>query len=283
MAFTISGFTDEINKDFGIQMEGAKKYGLSHIEIRGINGKNIGAFDKEEIKPIKKQLDENGIKVSSIGSPIGKFYINEDFEPHFAAFKNMLDIAQAVEAKYIRLFSFYPPTKDADPALYRDDILKRMNEFVKAAKGTGVMLLHENEKGIYGDIADRCVDLVESIGSDNLRVVFDPANFVQCGEETYPSAFNKLKNYIEYMHIKDAKQNGDTCPAGQGEGKIKEILQSLKDMNFDGFISLEPHLSRFDGLAALEQDVQYKNLSDNGERTFALALNSLKAILDELK
>ena len=283
MAFTITGFTDEINKDFGIQMEGAKKYGLTHIEMRGINGISVGDYDKESIKPIKKQLDENGIKVSAIGSPIGKIRVNEDFDSHMVAFKNMLDIAQAVDAKYIRLFSFYPPETGEDPTPYRDEVLRRMNEFVKAAKGTGVMLLHENEKNIYGDIADRCVDLVESIGSDNLRVIFDPANFVHCGEETYPSAFNKLKNYIEYMHIKDAKRDGGNYPSGQGEARVKDILQGLKDMGFDGFVSLEPHLSRFEGLSALEQDVKYKNLSDDGERAFALALNSLKAILSELK
>ena len=283
MAFTISGFTDEINKDFSIQMEGAKKYGLTHIEMRGINGISVGDYDKESIKPIKKQLDENGIKVSAIGSPIGKIRVNEDFDSHMVAFKNMLDIAQIVEAKYIRLFSFYPPETGEDPTPYRDEVLRRMNEFVKAAKGTGVMLLHENEKNIYGDIADRCVDLVESIGSDNLRVIFDPANFVHCGEETYPRAFNKLKNYIEYMHIKDAKRDGGNYPSGQGEARVKDILQGLKDMGYDGFLSLEPHLSRFEGLASLEQDVKYKNLSDNGERAFALALNSLKAILSELK
>ena len=283
MAFTISGFTDEINKDFDIQMEGAKKYGLTHIEMRGIDGISVGDFDKEKIKPYKKKLDENGIKVSAIGSPIGKIRVNEDFDSHLVAFKNMLDVAQAVEAKYIRLFSFYPPETGEDPTPYRDEVLRRMNEFVKAAKGTGVMLLHENEKGIYGDIADRCVDLVESIGSDNLRVIFDPANFVHCGEETFPSAFNKLKNYIEYMHIKDAKRDSGNYPSGQGEARVKDILQGLKDMGFDGFLSLEPHLSRFEGLASLEQDVKYKNLSDDGERAFALALNSLKAILSELK
>jgi len=283
MAFTLTGFTDEINKDFDIQMAGAKKYGLTHIEMRGIDGISVGEFDKEKIKPYKKKLDENGIKVSAIGSPMGKIRVNEDFDSHLVAFKNMLDVAQAVEAKYIRLFSFYPPEIGEDPTPYRDEVLRRMNEFVKAAKGTGVMLLHENEKNIYGDIADRCVDLVESIGSDNLRVIFDPANFVHCGEETFPSAFNKLKNYIEYMHIKDAKRDSGNYPSGQGEARVKDILQALKDMGYNGFLSLEPHLSRFEGLASLEQDVKYKNLSDDGERAFALALNSLKAILSELK
>ena len=283
MAFTISCFSDEINPDFKIQMETVKKYGLTHIEMRGINGKSVGLFDAEEIKPIKKQLDEYGIKVSAIGSPIGKILINEDFEPHLAQFKNMIEVAQITEAKYIRLFSFYPPTKGEDPTPYRDEVLKRMNAFVKAAEGSGVMLLHENEKGIYGDIADRCVDIIESIGSDNLRAIFDPANFIHSGEETYPSAFNKLKNYIEYMHIKDASPDGSNLPSGQGVGRIKEILQDLKDSGFDGFLSLEPHLSRFEGLASLEQDVKYKHLTDNGERAFLLALNSLKGILSELK
>ena len=86
------------------------------------------------------------------------------------------------------MFNYIPEGKD--PADYREEVLKRWKEFLKAAEGTGIVLLHENEKEIYGDTPERCLDLVESLNSDYFRLTFDTANFVQCGVEPYPKAFN---------------------------------------------------------------------------------------------
>ena len=279
--FILSGFADEINPMLDVQLKVMNELNIGHIEVRGIDGKNISKYTPDEIKEIKKKFDAANIKVSSIGSPIGKIQITDSMDDHIEEFKNIIEIAKIMETKYIRLFSFYMP-KDEDPKKYRDEVLKRMNMFVDTAKGSGLILLHENEKGIYGDVADRCLDILESIGSDSLRAVFDPANFVQCHEETYPRAFDMLKDHIEYMHIKDALENGEVVPAGMGEGKVKEILKSLKDRDYKGFLSLEPHLTNFVGLASLEEGKEKQEISTNTEDKFKLAVKSLRDILKTL-
>lgn len=279
--FILSGFADEINPMLDVQLKVMNELNIGHIEVRGIDGKNISKYTPDEIKEIKKKFDAANIKVSSIGSPIGKIQITDSMDDHIEEFKNIIEIAKIMETKYIRLFSFYMP-KDEDPKKYRDEVLKRMNMFVDTAKGSGLILLHENEKGIYGDVADRCLDILESIGSDSLRAVFDPANFVQCHEETYPRAFDMLKDHIEYMHIKDALKNGEVVPAGMGEGKVKEILKSLKDRDYKGFLSLEPHLTNFVGLASLEEGKEKQEISTNTEDKFKLAVKSLRDILKTL-
>lgn len=279
--FILSGFADEINPMLDVQLKVMNELNIGHIEVRGIDGKNISKYTPDEIKEIKKKFDAANIKVSSIGSPIGKIQITDSMDDHIEEFKNIIEIAKIMETKYIRLFSFYMP-KDEDPKKYRDEVLKRMNMFVDTAKGSGLILLHENEKGIYGDVADRCLDILESIGSDSLRAVFDPANFVQCHEETYPRAFDMLKDHIEYMHIKDALKNGEVVPAGMGEGKVKEILKSLKDRDYKGFLSLEPHLANFVGLASLEEGKEKQEISTNTEDKFKLAVKSLRDILKTL-
>ena len=279
--FILSGFADEINPMLDVQLKVMNELNIGHIEVRGIDGKNISKYTPDEIKEIKKKFDAANIKVSSIGSPIGKIQITDPMDDHIEEFKNIIEIAKIMETKYIRLFSFYMP-KDEDPKKYRDEVLKRMNMFVDTAKGSGLILLHENEKGIYGDVADRCLDILENIGSDSLRAVFDPANFVQCHEETYPRAFDMLKDHIEYMHIKDALQNGEVVPAGMGEGKVKEILKSLKDRDYKGFLSLEPHLTNFVGLASLEEGKEKQEISTNTEDKFKLAVKSLRDILKTL-
>jgi len=281
MGFKLSAFADEINDSLDIQMQVIKKYNIGYIEIRGVDGKNVSEYSLDEMKVIKKRLDDKNIKISAVGSPIGKIKITDTFDEHLELFKKVLETAKILETKYIRLFSFFMP-KDSDPAMHRDEVLKRIGSFAQAAAGSGITLLHENEKEIYGDTAIRCLDIIESIGSDILKVTFDPANFVQCGEATYPYAYNMLKKYIEYVHIKDALENGSVVPAGEGEGHVAHILAELKNTGYNGFLSLEPHLGNFSGLAALENDADYMDLPEAGERTFALAANSLNRILNNL-
>lgn len=277
--FVLSGFADEIDADLNVQMDFLDQLGIKYIEMRGVNGKNLTDYTLEEVKEIKKQLDSRGFSLSAVGSPIGKIGINDDFEPHLEKFRHTLRIAEIMDTKYIRMFSFFIP-KGEDPAQYRDEVLNRWRAFLKAAEGTGITLLHENEKDIYGDTPERCLDLVESLNSKSLRLTFDPANFVQCDVEVYPKAFEMLKDHIEYMHIKDALYDGhQVVPSGQGDGKVKEVLDGLKEMGYQGFLSLEPHLGNFVGFADLEPGTVGADLPEGGPKQFSVAVHALKKLL----
>ena len=157
-----------------------------------------------------------------------------------------------------------------------------MKKMCELAEEENVILLHENEKEIYGDIASRCLDIFETVKSPALKGVFDPANFVQCGEDVYPKAFNMLKEHIVYMHIKDALENGDVVPAGYGIGGVENIISDLYASGYEGFLSLEPHLGSFNGLANLELDDKMLNLAKSTPEKFTLAYESLKKILDKV-
>lgn len=279
--FILSGFADEIGNDLSLQISEMTRHGIGYIEARGINGKNIGDYTVEEIKEVKKQLDEGGIKVSALGSPFGKINIKDDFEPHFEKFKNGVELAKALETKYIRGFSFFF-TDGADYDEYRGEVIKRVKAMVDYAGQNGIIYLHENEKGIYGDTAERCLDLLKTINSPYLRATFDPANFVQCGVDTL-KAYDMLKDYIEYMHIKDARySDGVVVPAGMGDGNVEKILSNLKADGYEGFVSLEPHLGHFDGLDDLELDADFSDMEQAGPKTFAVAVAALKKILDRI-
>lgn len=281
--FVLSAFGDEIAPDLKTQMDVLEQHNIYHIEIRGANGKNITEHSLDEVRQIKKQLDERNFKISSIGSPIGKIMITDDFGPHLDLFKHTLEIAKILETKYIRMFSFFMP-KGSDPSVYRDEVIKRWREFIKAAEGTGLILLHENEKDIYGDTAERCLDLLETLKCSHVKAVFDPANFVQCNEKTYPEAYEILKDYIVYMHIKDAVYSDHhVVPSGYGDGKVKEILTALHNTGYEGFVSLEPHLGSFAGFAALEPTSPINNLPEGGPKQFAIAAHALKKIISEIE
>jgi sugar phosphate isomerase/epimerase len=282
--FMLSAFADEINSSLSTQMDVLKKYGINYIEMRGVNGKNITEYSIEQVGEIKNELDKNNFAVSAIASPIGKININEPFEQHFELFIHILDIAEILKTKYIRLFSFYIDD-NADCEIFRNEIVERIKWMVKAAESRKITLLHENEKGIYGDTPERCLDLLETIGSSYFRATFDPANFIQCGIEAYPYAYRILKNHIGYFHVKDAVRGGNgNVPAGLGDGKIKEILQELSRENSKIFVSLEPHLSVFEGFHALEQNTDSKqSISNDGIEKFDIAYKALNSTINEIK
>lgn len=279
--FILTGFSDEISSDFTQQLKQINNLNIDYIEIRGVNGKNITDHTLKEVKAIKKQLDEANVEVSAVGSPLGKIHITDPFEEHFALFRHTVEIAKILGTKNIRLFSYFMDTTKALD--YVDEVVRRTKAFCDYVKGTDIILLHENEKGIYGDTPERCLELYKTMCSPNFKLIFDPANFVQCGVETYPHAFNMLKNYVVYIHIKDAvAANGEVVPSGFGDGHIKEIITKLYSRGYEGFLSLEPHLGHFEGFDELEGDnsLDFVEKSDVGK--FKLATDSLRNIISEV-
>ena len=274
----LSGFSDEIAPELDLQLAAIREWGLSHIELRAADGVNVSDFSTEKVKEVKNKLAGAGVSVSSIGSPIGKIGMEEDFAPHLEKLKRTLEIQKELGAPYLRMFSFYIPQGRA-PEDFREEVLDRVGRMAEEAAAWDSVLLHENEKGIYGDSAPRCKELLEAFYGPHFKAVFDFANFVQVGQQTLP-AYELLKPYVEYVHVKDAQWGtGAVVPAGQGDGHVKEILTDLTGGGWKGFLSLEPHLTDFAGLATLEQDPQKRGSALDGKSAWKLALDSLKEIL----
>ncbi len=280
--FILSAFADEVGKDLIAQMNALDEHGIKFIEMRRVDGKELVCYSLDETKEIKKQMDARGFRLSSVGSPIGKISVVDDFESHLELFKHTIEVAKIMDCRFIRMFSFYIPDGEAAEK-YRDEVMERLNRLIKAAEGRDIILLHENEKRIYGDTAERCLDIFKTMNCCYLKAVFDPANFIQCNIETYPKAYELLKDYIVYMHIKDAVLSEHrVVPAGYGDGKVKEILSDLYDNGYEGFLSLEPHLNKFDRFADLDSDIRSEDMPDGRPRKFAVAVKALNKITSEI-
>ncbi len=275
----ITGFADEIHTDIRIQVKLLQELGIKFLEFRSANGKNVAEYTLEEAAELKKFLRANSIKVSAIGSPVGKIMITEDFEPHFETYKKVVEIAKLMETPYIRIFSFFIPEGE-DPEKYQDEVFARMKRLIDYAKGQNLILLHENEKDIYGDTASRCFNLFEKFYGEHFKCAFDFANFVQCRQDTL-KAFELLKPYVEYVHIKDAVfKTGEVVPAGEGDGNVRDLLSRLEEEGYAGYLSLEPHLAEFAALKTLEKNVMQRTLTD-GEAAYTIAFHALMKILKQ--
>ena len=284
----ISGFSDEISSDFDTQLEVVSNLGMHYISLRGIDGKNIGDYTVDEIKEnVLPRLQKWDIGVSSIGSPIGKVFINDEegFEKQKVMLETLCQISNLLDCKYIRIFSFYIP-KGEDADQYKDDVISKIKAFADIAEKYDVILLHENEKDIYGDIARRCHEILKAVASPSFKAIFDFANFVQCGEDTQ-ECYDLLKDEIVYIHIKDAvSTDSQNVVCGTGEGKIPEILAQAIDSGYKGFLTLEPHLVLFDSLKDLELEDATEIIKDNkgldGAGGYKLQYEALVEILKKL-
>jgi sugar phosphate isomerase/epimerase len=243
--WTLSGFSDEISPDPREQCEVASGLGLRYLEIRSAWNVNILDLDADRLAALQQTLKEYDLSVSSIGSPIGKIGIEEDFEPHRERMRHAAEVAGRLGAPYVRIFSFFVPDGD-DPDTHRDEVLRRMRALAEVAEQHDVVLLHENEKDIYGDIPRRCLDIVTSVDSPKLRLAWDAANFVQVGVRPFTEGYAQLRPYVEYVQIKDARfADASVVVAGAGDGEVVETVRALRDDGFDGFFSLEPHLADY--------------------------------------
>jgi len=249
--WTLSGFVDEISDDFKEQCEVAAGLGLRYVEVRSAWGTNILDLDTGQLDTVRKTLADYGLSVSSIGSPIGKISIDDDFPPHLERMRHAVEVAQALAAPYIRLFSFFIP-EGTDPDSRRDEVLTRMNALAEVSADADVILVHENEKEIYGDIPRRCLDIVSSVSAPQLQLAWDPANFVQVGVRPYSEGYAMLRRHVSYIQIKDALlADGTVVAAGAGDGEVVETVRALRADGFDGFFSLEPHLDEYTTFGAL--------------------------------
>jgi sugar phosphate isomerase/epimerase len=275
--YFLSAFADEFSSDFETQCKALNKFGFSHIELRGINGKNVSTLIDEEVEMVKNTLIRYNVKVSSIGSPLGKISLDGDVDLHFETAKNVFNIAKNLGAKFVRVFSFYlPEGKTREDC--KGQVVKLLEKLLDMADDYGVTLCHENEALIYGESPDDCLFLLNTFNG-RLKCVFDMGNFVLDGYNPF-DAYKKLYDYIQYFHVKDALYEGAIVPAGKGNAEISKILNDFRKDNKGFFITLEPHLQTFSGLNALVGkafDNPFKY--ENQEKAFEDAVKKLREIL----
>ena len=265
----LSGFADEIAPDLPTQITVARRCGLSAIELRSIGGKNVLEFTPGELAEHKRALQDAGLRVISIGSPCGKKPVDAPEGELLGMFEKAVEAAHHFGAPLIRVFSFYPPGGEGKGDLdeIRGRVVDLMAEQARMLEGTDLTMVHENEKGIFGDVARRCLDLMKSVDSPKLRTAFDFANFVQVGENPQ-NAWPDLKPYTTHIHIKDAKSGtGQVVPPGEGDGGIGPILKDAHESGYGGYVSMEPHLL-----------VAGHSHGESGPELFQLAVDRLRAL-----
>ena len=271
MSVVLSGFADEISADPAEQLATLAAESIRYLELRSAWSVNVADFTAGQVGAFRAALDRAGVRVSAIGSPIGKIPLEAPLGPELDRLRRIADIAAELGTSIVRVFSFFLPPGEP-PGRHRQRVIDQLAALAAIAAERGLVLAHENEKEIYGDTAERCHDLITAVDSPALRATFDAANFVQCGVRPFSEAYHLLRPYLVYLQVKDAvAATGDNVPAGHGDGQIRPTLAALRDSGFEGFVSIEPHLA---------QAGRYGGYS--GPEGFTQAAQALKSILNDL-
>ena len=262
----LCAFADEANGSLQGQIDALKRNQIAYLELRNVNGKNVKDITLEEAEEYARILKENGIEVFSLGSPIGKVDINVDFDKYLEEITHIFRLANVFGTKKIRMFSFFNAYHEGEKVL---SYLQRM---VYRGAEYGVELYHENEKDIYGDVADRVEEILNKV--KGIKSVYDPANYLQVGEKA-ERTLDLFHARTDYFHIKDViVETGELVPAGYGDGKIEELIRRI---NTDMVLSIEPHLAIFDGYAQIDNtEMKHKFEFHSNNEAFDAAVNALK-------
>lgn len=270
----LAAFGDEIAADLDEQLSTMAALGIRHLDMRAAWGIPVLRLEDTQIERLRASLLAHNAQIAAIASPIGKQPIDAPFHEQVDMLERAITLAQTYGARYIRIFSYYPPASaegPVDPASYRDEVLRRLRELTARARAANVVLVHENEKDIYGDTILRCVDLLAGIDDPHFRAVFDPANFIQCNQMPYPDGYTAIAPWLAYVHVKDALADGSVVPAGEGAARWPELLTRLRIDGYDGILSLEPHLAAAGRYAGF-----------SGPRLFEQAAQALQEMLRQI-
>jgi sugar phosphate isomerase/epimerase len=244
--FTISAFGDEIAADLDEQLRVLNELCIGYLELRGAWGVNVLRMSDADVERVQASLAAHNIRVSALGSPVGKSPLLDPIENEVANLQRLGQIAKTLGTRNIRIFSFYPPDtiSNADYDRSVEQAIASLTRLAAEAQKLDLLLLLENEKGIVGDTVARCHRILQAISSPHLTFAWDPANFVQVGEANVTvDGWPLLSPRTGYVHIKDALLDGTVKAAGEGDGQVADLLSRLQAKGYQGMLALEPHLA----------------------------------------
>ena len=277
--FIISAFADEVSDNLDAQIAALARNGLRCIEPRNIAGGIIDKSD-EELSDIHAGLKRAGITLSALGSPIGKFSIDGDFDAYLETFRRAVAACKILGTPRMRMFSFFVPQERLKEC--RPEVLRRLRILLEEAEKEGILLCHENESNIYGQNPREVADLFCEL--PGLRGVFDAANYVMNDQDPIAGIEATLPQ-LEYLHMKDAiRAEKAIVPVGMGDGCYEEVLRRV-DAATDRtlFLTVEPHLHIFQAYQKIDSHRLKTGISfDNSDDAFDCAVTAVKQLLTKI-
>lgn len=255
--------TDGISRDLEHALQVMTEADLEYAELQFVWEKEVGDLDDDEMARLIALVEHYGVKIPCItrhnfvGLLVGNTELGDaDHQKHMAALQRCIDMAKAVDTKLVRIMSFrkemiifgYNGAEvwNASKGAW-ENLLVLLEPAVKLAEENDITLVVETGNNAMVASAYLGRKLIDDLGSDNLKVLWDPANTLYCTEEVYPAGYETLRGgYLGHLHIKDcnvdiAKASVQQCAVGTGQMApiLEDLAAALVEDEYDGVISLE--------------------------------------------
>lgn len=281
----LSGIADEASPKLERQLAAHRELGWRHVELRGIEGKNLTDLSDEAFERVVEALDRTGMRVSSFASQLGNWArpISGDVSVDLAELRRAIPRMARLGTSFIRCMSWpnsVPPRPEAE---WSAESVRRSRELARAAEEGGVILVHENCSGWGGQGPAETLRLLEEVDSPNLKLVFDTGNPAQYGQDAW-EYYRQVREAIVYVHVKDyvrdAQGKEQAVFAGEGVCSVRRILDDLVRTSYDGGFSIEPHITSVIHLRqeASDPELAYRTYVEYGRRFEDLLRQVLSAL-----
>lgn len=258
--------TDEVSPHVEEALDWIVEHQLKHVEIRMVNGRNVMHLSDEELVELRREVEKRGLFVSGIASPVFKCALDparpvstgdtfgqqeEDVEAHHHKLQRAIQIAKQLGTTRIRIFSFW---REQDPMRYEADIVTHLKAAAAQAERAGITLLLENEPSCNGGYAEEVGRLVRGVASEAVKVLWDPGNEAYGGKQAFPDGYERVKDVLGHVHLKDALVELDgtprCVPIGDGLVPFAAHISALERDGYRGLYSIETHYIPEGGTAA---------------------------------
>ncbi|MGQ9901936.1 MAG: sugar phosphate isomerase/epimerase family protein [Fimbriimonadales bacterium] len=256
----LSVITDEVADDLPTALQVAHAFGIDRVELRTLWGVNIAQADDATLRRAKSLLQEFGMGVCALATPVFKtdlFGASErgpmhaaqeaDLATQLPLLQHCLEVAACFDAPLIRIFAFW--RAGALTPERETPILRWLERALPHAERAGILLGLENEHSCQVGTGAELAQILRQLNSPYLVGVWDPGNAFVLGESAQ-AGFATAQPYVRHIHIKDAVRQPDGSlkwvVVGQGEIGYREHFQQIARSGYTGYLSLETH-ARIDG------------------------------------
>ncbi len=218
----------------------AQDLGYNGIEIRGIKNEmyapNIGAFSNQEIAKTLQALENANIEISCVSSG-ACLAIPTNKDDSLKEGKQYINLARKLGAKYIRVMPTDKPYNEGGDL----DVCREVYTFLcRYGESMGVTPLMETN-GIFCD-TKVLKSFLDSVPFGNKGALLDVNHPYRYNREGVTESLTNLGSYIKYVHFKDSAVVGGETQyrmTGHGDYPIQELIDGLKGMGYDGYVTLE--------------------------------------------
>ena len=256
--------SDGISQDLAHALRVARDARLDEIELQFVGEREVGDFDQDETKRVVDLVRESGMPVSCVSRHIFGGLLVRETEPggdehqaHLDKLASCIDLAHRLDCEAVRIHSGRREVilfgeNGADQWNVAHGAWEGLKELVlpavEMAEREQVTLVVETGNG--GTICSARLGrrLVDEIGSERLKVLWDPANCLFASEPPAPLGIEALGDgaALGHLHVKDVVADMPAahlrvCELGAGQlaPSLEPMAQWLERTGYTGPISLE--------------------------------------------